>query len=335
MFKITKEHHDAIKQVCKVAPAKSPLQALQNVHVMAEKGSVTFKAGDSVCEITRTIETEVKSGVTFCVDAAKFSAAIQACGDCDVIVKDDVTIKAGRRKFTLQSIDPEAYPAYPDMEKSTKAKIDAQTLIQKINMVAFSAAQNDVRHILNGVYIGDVVAATNAHRATWAQLGLKQSAIVDIAAINKIPDIQGEVYLSSNILSIESDSVKFKCRLIDGKYPDIEKLWQEFDNSALVNRESLINAVKAAMITAHTQSRNITLSFGKECFITSTNEKRETSDIDFEAMTDKEFEMSFNSSYLLQLISALTSEQVKMYFSDQRLMVSQDGIKAVIQKVQL
>lgn len=331
MFTIKKDQIEAVMQVCKTAATRHANQAFECVLIEADADGVSLTGGDGVVEINRALVADVESGFKIAVNAQKFMQAVKACGDATVILKDQLTIKSGRRRFKLHTVDAEAYPAYPRANNDNKMNIAPQTLIETIKLVSFASAKNDVRHVLNGVFIGKHATATNGHRMAVADLGLKKDAIVSIEAVNKIPlDITGDVYLSDNVLSIVSGTYSFKCKLIDGKYVDYERVIpNEFTKEVTVDKSSFIDAIKAAQINAP-ESGNVVFHFCSESTIKSRSGKQEDAIIDFDCVTNSDFEMSFNSSYLLNALSVLDLDIVKMQFNDGQVRIDDDGLINII-----
>lgn len=331
MFTIEKNQIESIKQVCKTAASRHACQSFECVLIEADGDSVTLTGGDGIVEIQRTIPANVKTGFKVAVNATKFMQAVNACGDATVVLKDQLIVKAGRRQFKLHTVDADAYPAYPQAIDDHKLDIDPQNLIESIKAVSFAAAKNDVRHMLNGVYIGKDAAATDGHRMAVVPLELDKSAIVSIEAVNKIPlDFGGSVFLSDNVLSIVSDDKSFKCKLIDGKYVSYDKaIPSKFNHTVEVNRADFIDAIKAAQINAP-ESGNVLFHFCQDSTIKSRSGRSEDAQVGFDCTTDSDFEMAFNSSYLLSALSVLHSESVVIKFADSQLVIESDGMINVI-----
>jgi DNA polymerase-3 subunit beta len=336
MFKITKNQIEDINTVCKAAATRHANQAFENVLInVSIDGIVFFTGGDGTIQIDRNIVSDkVETGFTISVNAHKFSQAITACGDCTVILKDQLIVKSGRRNFKLQAVDAESYPSFPEPTNNDKIDISAENLIDSIKSVAFASAKNDVRYVLNGVCIGVDAVATNGHRMAVMPLGLSKSVIVSIDAVGKIPaGAKGEIYISDNILSIV-DSVNqssFKCKLVDGRYPEYKKVVPKkstVKHEATVNRVDFIDAIKAAQINMP-DSGNVLFTFGENT-IKSRSGKNEYAEVGFDCDCSSNFEMSFNSSYLLGALSSLISDKVTMGFTDSQVVIECDGMTNII-----
>lgn len=325
MFTLTKEHANIIKQVCNSAANRHANQSFECVLIEASENAVTLTAGDGVVQVQRTISTEVTSNFSVAVNAQKFNQAFNSCRNPSVTLKDQLIVKSGRRIFKLHAIDADVYPAFPESVGDKKLCIDPLTIIDSIKSVSFSAAKNDVRYMLNGVYIGKHAVGTNGHRLCCVELGIESSAILSIEAVSKIPDdIKGDAFLSENVFSIIDDGYSFKCKLIQGKYVSYERaIPSKFNHTVTVNRDDFIDAVKAAKINAP-DTGNVLFSFGPESKITSRSSKNEDASIGFDCDADGEFEMGFNSSYLLDALNAIHSDSVLIQFTDSQACIIND-----------
>lgn len=335
MIIIEQSHKEAIKQVCQSAASRSHIQAFENIMIRTLESAVELKAGDSLIELTKTIPAEVKSGFETTVNAAKFLQSFNACGgDVTITLKDKMTIKSGSRRFALPVIPVESYPAYPDMED--EQRIGDTSVIKTVKSASWASGVNDVRHVFNGVFLGEYVAATNGHKMSLIDNGADCSVIIPIEAIKRIPDVDGEVYISDYVMCIKSDDLLFKTKLVDGRPMDYTRAIPKTNKEVTVDVSDFTDAVRAAQITANSQFKTIVMHFGKESTITAASaDKREESSIGFACDTSVEFDFAVNSSYLIEALSVLDCESVTIEFSDDKMMINKDGAKSIISYVRV
>lgn len=318
MIKITPQHEPAIKTVCKMANQRASIQALGNVLIDADKTQATLTAGDGTVEINATIDAEVKTGGSFMVDAQKFTQALGACNyDAEITIKDGhIMVKAGRRKFKLTTLSPDAYPAYEMIGEAH----DVKATIEEIKAVSISCANGDARQFLNGVYIGEQLAASDGHRITVAQVEQGgKNIIIPAESVRKAPDGSTAIKTDGRTVSIEYPGMVFKSRLIDGAYPDFGRCIRPTDKRITVNAESLADAIKAAAITNET----INISFnGESGRLSGVSRNQDETDIGFDATGD-EVSMSLNAKYLIDALSFYSGETV-LGFNDNQLVIDGD-----------
>lgn len=335
MIIISKQYSEQIKEVCSTAASRSSIQAFENIYILAVDDGLTLKAGDSMVELTRHIECEVKSGFETTVNASKFIQAFSACGDdVKIIVKDKMTISSGRKKFTLPIIDAESYPAYQDMVDANK--IECPGFIDAIKSASWAAGKQDARYVFNGVCVRGDAVGTNGHKMSVVPLGADCDIIIPIDTIKKMPNYEGDIYVSENVLAIKGHDFEFKTKLIDGQYPDYNRAIPKCSKSVSIDLSELKDAVKAAQITANSQFKTVIFNFGKESSVTSHSaDKREDSSIDIACDASEEFTFAVNSSYLIEALNELTLPNVEMAFSDGQMMIEEAGRKLIICAVRL
>lgn len=336
MITISKKYADQIKQVCSVASNRCAIHAFENVYISAKEKKVNFKAGDSLIELSRYIDSEsFESGFETTVNAAKFLQAFNACqGDVTLIQKDDLTIKSGRTKFTLPTISPESYPSYQDIGDVVEINAPVNEIVSRIKAVAFAAGRDDARAFFNGVYLGDDIVASNGH-VMAVMPGYGNDAIIPISAVSKLPDDGDSVMISDNVFCIFAPDFTFKTKLIDHKYPDYRRAMPKTDKRVTMLKSDLVSCSKSAAITANQKFKTISFKFGAECSVSSTSEsKKENALVGFEADASCDFDFALNSSYLIDALNSIDSDAVVLEFSDTQLYIDH-GIKIVISGVRL
>lgn len=336
MIKITKENEKTIKQVAKAAANRSGIHAYENILIEVDD-AVTITAGDSVTELSAKLDCETKSKGSLSVNAQKLVAALSACGfECELsFTADDVKIKGKKRKFTLAGLPADHYPKMPEDSNAEKIDVDSMSLIESVRQAASIAPVNDVRHILNGVYVGDGVAASDGHRAVIIDGVNSNGFIVSKSAINAIPDIEnGDVLIGQNQLAIVG-GVTLRSKLIDGKFPDIKRIIQPATSTMRVDVSEFSDAIKAALVTADKDSNAVRIYIGENSTIESAGAKKDSAKIEFDCEKSDHYEGGFNAKYLLDALS-FYSGVIDVGFTDGHQMVINDnGIQNVVMGIRL
>lgn len=338
MFTITKAHETTLKQVLKAAKSSGYIQAYDNAYISALNGTVTVVAGDGAIELSATLkDCDIKSDGAVCVDAQKLSQSLAACKfDCSIIFKDGfIEVKNSKSKFKLMSVNPETYPAYPDIGTQKKLNLDADQLIASIKSAAIIAPEQDSRHFLNGVKIGDYICASDGHRLVIIDSEKTPDAIIPIKSVKTIPDLRGDIYLSDNFMTIKSDVITYKTKLIDGKFPDAARVVQKPEKFAKIDTDGLRDAVRSAVITANKATNAIRIAIDNEGGkVTATGNNQEQSVIAFDADTSDHIEIAFNAKYVLDAMSFYTGT-VECGFASGQMVIKTDGMTNVIMGMRL
>ncbi len=338
MFTILKNHEQTLKQVLKAAKPNAPIGAYANAYIETTSRTVTIICGDGSIEMIATLsDCNVQSAGVACVDAQKLGQAIAACKfECQVFFKDGfVEVKNGKSKFKLQSTDPNAYPSYPDVGNQDVLEVDANQLIAGIKSASLIAPDSDVRYFLNGVKIGDYIAATDGHRMVIIESEKTPDVIVPIGAIKLMPDHADQMFVSKSFLTIRTGDLTFKTKLIDGKFPDCKRVIKDSISFADINAESLRDAARTASITANKTTNGIRLFIdGGNATVTATSQNQEQSVIEFDGESSDQIELAFNAKYVADTMSYY-SGTVKAGFSDNQMVIKTEGMINVLMAMKL
>jgi DNA polymerase-3 subunit beta len=128
-----------------------------------------------------------------------------------------------------------------------------------------------------------------------------------------------ELAVGSNHIRANLSEIRFTSKLIDGRFPDYERVIPKTDkNRLLADRESLRQALQRAAILSNEKYRGIRLELSDGMLRIQANnpdqeEARDEVEVEYggEAM-----EVGFNVNYLLDALAALESETVEVGFVD-------------------
>src|SRR5499425_1304777 len=160
-MKVTVERAALLKSlghVHRVVERRNTIPILANVLIKGEKSKLTFKATDLDLEITETIAAEVGPGGSTTVPAHMFyeivrklpegtQVVIEASGDRAVLA-----IRAGRSRFTLQTLPESDFPDLAAGEMTHSFKLGAADLRRLIDKTQFAISTEETRYYLNGIY---------------------------------------------------------------------------------------------------------------------------------------------------------------------------------------
>ena len=245
-------------------------------------------------------------------------------------------VRAGKSRFTLQTLSADNYPRLEETHWKHEFSLSQRQLNNLLTRTSFSMAQQDVRYFLNGLLLeihDDHIlsVATDGHRLAKTQviveplgIDLVQSIIPRKAVIEigKFLDAQGDelvrVKLNSSHVSIQSGNFMFISKLIDGRFPDYEKVIPaNLDKHIIINRENLINILNRAAILSNEKFRGVSLSVDNNVLqVRSHNPDQEHAKDEMEVVYASEaIEIGFNVNYLLEALKACDSENIDLGFT--------------------
>jgi DNA polymerase-3 subunit beta len=144
-----------------------------------------------------------------------------------------------------------------------------------------------------------------------------------------------KVMLGSNHLRAQTDDFTFTTKLVDGKFPDYERVLPRSGNNLIhAERNELRQAFSRASILSNEKYRGVRLILEVDQLMLVANnpeqeEAEETVTVDYKGSP---FEIGFNVSYLVDVLNALSSDTVRISLADANssaLVESADGSDAV------
>src|SRR5271167_3004485 len=249
-MKITVERSELLKSlghVHRVVERRNTIPILANVLLRADRSKLSLKATDLDVEVTDTIAAEVGPGGSTTVPAHMFfdivrklpegaQIALESSGD-----RAALAIRAGRSRFTLQTLPESDFPDLSAGEMTHKFTLKASELKRLIDKTQFAISTEETRYYLNGIYLhvanndGTVVlraVATDGHRLAQMELDLPDGAagmpgiIVPRKTVSEvqrlIEDGEAEIMieLSPGKIRFTVGEVVLTSKLIDGTFPD-------------------------------------------------------------------------------------------------------------------
>ncbi len=314
---------------------KDASQITSHILFQADNDKCTIKAtdGEIGLEIT-TDNIEIDHPGTFTAHGKKLLDIIRILKDDLIILEiidNTLIIKQKHSKFKLPTFDPDAYPQFPMIENKAKVSLDSLSLIQNLKKIAPAIDTNNPKFELNGALINikenstDLVG-TDTRRLAIATIESNNeqplSLIVPKKAILEIQKLfldQIDIYYDETNLIINNNNYFFFTRLINGKFPDYERIIPStIKHQIVLPKKEMIDAIK--MITPISQEIRMTLLSNSIIFhsLSSDNVEAKT-EIELDTGLEDKFEISFNSKYLLDFISQVVNNEFLMEFNEPSL----------------
>ena len=242
-------------------------------------------------------------------------------------------------EFTINGLDANNYPRLPEIPDESSFVISGKTFREIINETQFAVATQESRLVLTGVHFTFSPAkihavATDSHRLSSRALALengpqsKTDLIIPGKSLLELARIIGEtnpeirVCPGENQVLFEIGNILFYSRLLEGSYPDTERLIPT-DSTTTVEFDlmELSSALDRASLLTHAGRNNVvdlTLDVDKQIAKLS-GESAEIGnveeDVGFKKLTGKNLKISFNPDYLRDALKASVTDSVVMSFT--------------------
>lgn len=245
---------------------------------------------------------------------------------------DKALLKSGRSRYSLSCLKAEEFPALGRVSEGKTLSLPRQQLRGLIERTQFAMAQQDVRYYLNGTLL-EVDAqrvravATDGHRLALSEIeaetgvGEKLQVIVPRKAVlelQRLLDATEEpatVKIGASQIEVDLDVVRLTTKLIDGRFPDYERVVPESGDKKLqADRETVKRALARTAILSNEKFRGVRLTIeGSKLSLQTHNPEHEEAEEDLEVSYEGgPIEIGFNVNYLLDALGALNSEQFVM-----------------------
>lgn len=335
---ITPQFEPNFKAVLKAASGRGSNQVYDYALIMVTDNAATVTCGDSSIELTsELVGCETKETGSFCVDAAKLMSALSACKfDCFIRYNGKmIEVRNKSSKFTLTTAGAEQYPIYPKAEADEVLQVNAIEFVEKIKLASLIAPEGMVQYQLNGVSVGERIAASDGFRGVLFESEKTPNAIIPTKSVKALPDGAKEIRLSANFMTVKTDLLTFKTKLIDARYPDLNRAFLPAEKTAMINPKSLSDALKASMVTINKVKMAVQIqineSGGK---VISTDQNQETATIEFEAESNDSIEVAFNAKYLIDAMQ-YHSEKVEVGFNDKQMVIKCGDFAQTLMQIKL
>lgn len=339
---ITFQREELIKPlgyVAGVVERRQTLPILSNILIRAESGGVSLTGTDLEVEVSVATAAKVGQEGAVTVPGRKFldiCRALPAQAQIELRQdKDRVTARSGKSRFTLSTLPVEDFPRIEAAAWETLGDIPQRELKALLTKTHFCMAQQDVRYYLNGLLLetGDGrlrAVATDGHRLARSELkvvlaGAGRQVIVPRKGVGELmkflDDSDGSVALAvtGNHFRAVLGDLSFVTKLIDGRFPDYNKVIPSIQTSQMVaERQGLRETLLRAAILSNEKYRGVrlTLETGRLRVSAHNPEQEEAEEEMAVNYPGNPLEIGFNVNYLTDAIGALNSPDVEIGLND-------------------
>lgn len=228
----------------------------------------------------------------------------------------------------LNSLPAASYPEFSETDVGKNFSLPAKKLQQALGKTLFCMANQDVRYYLNGllVHVSNSslrLVASDGHRlaifdtkletptSLEERLILPRKAAQELYRLLSDTDEMVTLHFSGSNIKAQLQEVTFSAKLIDAKYPDFSKVFQQsFFPSILLPKVELKESLTRASVLASEKFKAVTLAFEENLLTLSTqnNEHDEAEEQIPIIYSNEDLIISFNAQYLLDAISNLESD---------------------------
>ncbi len=330
-----------LQLVTGVVERRQTLPVLSNVLLVLDKGTLSLTGTDLEVELVGRVA--IASGSEegeITVPARKLMDICKSLPD-DAILKfefegNKAVIRFGRSRFSLSTLPANDFPAIEESAGTLEFSLPQRMLKVMLDNTSFAMAQQDVRYYLNGLLFevsADYlrVVATDGHRlalrtealtiptATKGQVIVPRKGILELSRLLADSDDEVRIVLGSNHIRAHTPNFTFTSKLVDGKFPDYDRVLPKGGDKILTaGRSDLRQALNRTAILSNEKFRGIRLLLSNdELKIVANNpEQEEAEEIINVEYRGAPLEIGFNVSYLVDVLSVVHTDSVQLILSD-------------------
>ncbi len=342
---LIKTHRDTLlaplQSVSGIVERRHTLPILSNVLLEKHGDRLTLLATD--IEIQITTSTAVAAGEgdgAVTVGARKLQEILRSLPETtevSLVLEDKrLQVRAGKSKFSLQTLPADDFPRMTINEGETKEfQLTQKAFRQLLGKTQYSMAAQDVRYYLNGLMLlvdGKELraVATDGHRLAYAsveieadlprqELILPRKTVLELNRLLSDNEEPLKITLAANQIRFAFGSVVLVSKLIDGKFPDYERVVPAtLRNHMTVGRQALMQAMTRAAILTNEKFRGVRVVLGENSLkLIAANAEQEEAQDEIEVKYDGEtIDVGFNVGYLLDVLNNVHAEEVQWSFND-------------------
>jgi len=146
-----------------------------------------------------------------------------------------------------------------------------------------------------------------------------RKAVVEMGRLLDEEDENLSIQFGANHLKVTKGAVTMTTKLVDGQFPDYEKVVPKDASRVLSgDRETLKQGFQRASILSNEKYRGVRLNISPESLTIQANnpEQEEAEEIVPVQFSGDQLEIGFNVSYLLDVLSVVDSDGVQISVSD-------------------
>ena len=243
-----------------------------------------------------------------------------------------IEIASGDGKYSLAGQNADSFPIVPVIEDSAKAIIPASVLVNCISKTSFACSNDEMRQQMSGIFMkfsteNLTVVATDAHKLVRYRnsevqadqdvefiLPRKPITLIKNIIASYKDDFPVTVEYNKTNVSFSFDNFFAVCRLVEGKYPNIEAaIPKENPNKLIVDRISFLNTLRRVSIFANKSTHQVRLAMDGAVLEVSAE------DIEFSNVAHEKIgceyqgtpmEIGFNARFLMEMVNNMETERI-------------------------
>ena len=335
-----------LQTVQRAIAAKTTINILTGVKIDLSHQGLTLTGSNAEISIESFLSVEneqaqmkIEEVGSIVLQARFFSEIIRRLPEdeftLEVIEQNQVEITSGKANFTVNGLDADNYPHLPVIDTQNQIQIPVHVLNKLISETVFSVSQHESRPILTGVHFvlsnqTLLAVATDSHRLSQRKIPLENTNdAFDIVIPGKsltelsrsLTDEEEDITIRimDNQVLFETKTMKFYSRLLEGAYPDTNRLIPTNFNTVIeFEGKEFLSAIDRASLLSHEGRNNIVrlhiASDGVILYGNSPEIGKVEESLNYNHVSGEPLDISFNPDYMKAALRAFGDTTIKIQF---------------------
>ena len=335
-----------LQTVQRAIAAKTTINILTGVKIDLSHQGLTLTGSNAEISIESFLSVEneqaqmkIEEVGSIVLQARFFSEIIRRLPEdeftLEVIEQNQVEITSGKANFTVNGLDADNYPHLPVIDTQNQIQIPVHVLNKLISETVFSVSQHESRPILTGVHFvlsnqTLLAVATDSHRLSQRKIPLENTNdAFDIVIPGKsLTELSRSLTDEEEVITIrimdnqvlfETKTMKFYSRLLEGAYPDTNRLIPTNFNTVIeFGGKEFLSAIDRASLLSHEGRNNIVrlhiASDGVILYGNSPEIGKVEESLNYNHVSGEPLDISFNPDYMKAALRAFGDTTIKIQF---------------------
>ncbi len=333
-----------LTHVSSIVDVRSTIPILSNIYLKCENNQIEIRSTDMDISIKEFTSVDSKKNGEATVSARILTDIIRkAKKNTQVKVKTEGTrlfINSENSEFELNALSADEFPKFIELDQTKSFDLSVGQVKRIFNKTKFAISAEETRYYLNGIYWHTIsienknflrAVATDGHRLAKTEIQLDSK--IDIEGIilprkfvlqldKMLGDFEGNLKItcSETQVSFTADNFIIISKLIDGKFPDYEKVIPVSNDKLLqIETESFFNAVDRVSTVNQDKTPTVKLIFDSnsvKIMATSTDSNKGDEEV-IANYSSAPLDILFNSKYLLDLRDIIESDNINIELLNQ------------------
>jgi len=352
LFCAQKDLDFALNIVNKAISPNNTLPVLNNILLKAEGKKLFFSSTNLEIAISCNIDADVRGEGSITVPAKLITNYVALLTDEKVELSTveglSLAINSSTSHTKIKCISADEFPLIPKVEKGQEFAIKVDDFYQGLTEVVFAASMNTTRPVLSGVFLrsyakGLKIVATDSYRLAEKTLEISKMPSEEVSSIvpaktlmelskilSKSEEKEVKVNISKNQILFKVDGIELISRLIEGKFPDYEKIIPKDKKTKFeVSVEDLSLVLKRVSLFARENNNSVKLNVTNDGKLTIASEEtkvgEEKAEVSIKIEGDNN-QISLNSQYLLDVLTYVDDDKIVFTMNDK---TSPAGIRPI------